>query len=164
MIRSRLTVPYKSVLMNWLIDWLIDNIRMMDGSECDIQIRWIRGANVARGRGPSATFSTEVHHIWISHQRPCFIWLVAWSTTTIKYHFQLTFNFHQQLDERRSTPFARWRYNIRRLHSNNLKCMTVYHCNDTRLTVTRWSFDNDERHVTAFRPISEAARSWSYDK
>jgi len=30
--------------------------------------------------------------------------------------------------------------------------------------VTRWSFDNDERHVTAFRPISEAAHSWSYDK
>jgi len=25
------------------------------------------------------------------------------------------------------------------------------------------SFDNDKRHVTAFRPISEAARSWSYD-
>ena len=31
-------------------------------------------------------------------------------------------------------------------------------------TVTSWSFDNDERHVTAFRPISEAAPSWSYDK
>jgi len=25
------------------------------------------------------------------------------------------------------------------------------------------SFDNDKRHVTAFRPISEAAGSWSYD-
>ena len=36
-----------------------------------------------------------------------------------------------------------------------------------RSTVTRSSFDNDfdndERHVTAFRPISEAAHSWSYD-
>ena len=32
------------------------------------------------------------------------------------------FNFHQQVDERHSTPFARWRYNIRRLHSNQLKC------------------------------------------
>ena len=33
---------------------------------------------------------------------------------------------------------------------------------DTRSTVTRWSFDNAQRHVTAFRPISEAADSWSY--
>jgi len=42
--------------------------------------------------------------------------------------------------------------------------VTVYHYNDTRSTVTRWSFDNDRCHVTAFRPISEAAHSWSYDK
>jgi len=28
----------------------------------------------------------------------------------------------------------------------------------------RSSFDNDECHVTACRPISEAAHSWSYDK
>ena len=42
--------------------------------------------------------------------------------------------------------------------------VTVYHYNDTRSTVTRSSFDNDKRHVTAFRPISEAAHSWSYDK
>jgi len=35
--------------------------------------------------------------------------------------------------------------------------------NDTRSTVTRWSFDNDKPHVTAFRPISETANSWSYD-
>ena len=41
--------------------------------------------------------------------------------------------------------------------------MTVYHSNDTRSTVTRWSFDNDQRHVTAFRPISEVAHSWLYD-
>jgi len=42
--------------------------------------------------------------------------------------------------------------------------VTVYHYNDTRSTATRWSFDNDQRHVMAFRPISEAAHSWSYDK
>jgi len=41
--------------------------------------------------------------------------------------------------------------------------VTVYHYNDTRSTMTRLSFDNDQRHVTAFRPISEAAHSWSYD-
>jgi len=41
--------------------------------------------------------------------------------------------------------------------------VTVCHYNDTRSTVTRWSFHNDQRHVTAFRPMSEAAHSWSYD-
>ena len=41
--------------------------------------------------------------------------------------------------------------------------VTVYHYNDTRSTVTRWLFDNGQRHVTAFRPISEAAHGWSYD-
>jgi len=40
--------------------------------------------------------------------------------------------------------------------------VTVYHYNDTRSTVTRWSFDNDQRNVMAFRTISEAAHSWSY--
>ena len=35
--------------------------------------------------------------------------------------------------------------------------VTVYHYNDTRSTVTRRAFDNDQRHVTALRPISEAA-------
>ena len=28
---------------------------------------------------------------------------------------------------------------------------------------TRSSFNNDERHMMAFRPVSEAAHSWSYD-
>ena len=32
------------------------------------------------------------------------------------------FNFHQQLGERRSTPFTKWHYKIGRLHSNKLKC------------------------------------------
>jgi len=34
---------------------------------------------------------------------------------------------------------------------------------ERHMTVTRSLFDNDQRHVTAFRPISEAAHSWSYD-
>ena len=33
----------------------------------------------------------------------------------------------------------------------------------THVTVKRWTYDNAQRHVTAFRPISEAAHSWSYD-
>jgi len=39
--------------------------------------------------------------------------------------FSYFFNFYQQFGERscvRSTPFATWCCNIRRLHSNNLKC------------------------------------------
>ena len=42
--------------------------------------------------------------------------------------------------------------------------VTIYHYNDTRSTVMRWSFDNDKRHVMIFRPIREARHSWSYDK
>ena len=38
--------------------------------------------------------------------------------------------------------------------------VTIYH---TRSIATHWSFDNDKCHITAFRPISEAAHSWSYD-
>ena len=41
--------------------------------------------------------------------------------------------------------------------------VTVCHYNDTRSTMTRWSFHNDQRHMTAFQPISEAAHSSSYD-
>ena len=37
------------------------------------------------------------------------------------------------------------------------------HYNDTQSTMTYWSFDNDQRHVTAFWPIRKAAHSWSYD-
>ena len=40
----------------------------------------------------------------------------------------------------------------------------VRHWTVWRPIVTRWTFDNAQRHVTAFRPISEAARSWSCDK
>jgi len=40
--------------------------------------------------------------------------------------------------------------------------VTVYHYNDT-VDRDALSFDNDQRHVTAFRPISEAAHSRSYD-
>jgi len=49
----------------------------------------------------------------------------------------------------------------------------VGHLNTSSLKIYHWacqwnnfenrSFDNDERHVTAFRPISEVARSWSRD-
>jgi len=44
------------------------------------------------------------------------------TTNTRKDDFQLILNFQQQLGGRRSTPFGRWRYDIRRLHSNKLKC------------------------------------------
>jgi len=33
------------------------------------------------------------------------------------------------------------------------------HYNDPRSTVKQWTFDNAQRHVTTFWPISEAARS-----
>jgi len=40
--------------------------------------------------------------------------------------------------------------------------VTVHHCNDAVMhgrPLTRSSFDNDKCHVTAFRPISEAAHT-----
>jgi len=33
-----------------------------------------------------------------------------------------------------------------------------------RVTMKRWTYDNAQPNVTVFRPISEAAHSWSYDK
>jgi len=32
-----------------------------------------------------------------------------------------------------------------------------------RVTVKRCTYDNAQRHMMAFQPISEAAHSWSYD-
>ena len=46
---------------------------------------------------------------------------------------------------------------------NDTRWPCVISSNDTRSIVTRSSFDNDERHVTAVRPITEAAHSWSYN-
>jgi len=48
----------------------------------------------------------------------------------------------------------------------NCTYLLVYSSIGTRESsiVTRSAFDNDQRNVTAFRPISEAAHSWSYDK
>ena len=46
-----------------------------------------------------------------------------------------------------------WHYNSR-----------VWHYNVTQGDVKRWTHDNARRNVTAFRTISEAAHSWSYDK
>ena len=38
----------------------------------------------------------------------------------------------------------------------------TYNMSDS-VTVTRRPFDNAQRHVTAFRPVSDAVHSWSYD-
>ena len=40
----------------------------------------------------------------------------------------------------------------------------VRHWTVWRSTVTWWTFDSAQRHMMAFWPISEAARSWSCDK
>jgi len=59
-------------------------ISMMHGSESDIEIWWTRGWNVTRERRTCATFSTEDHRISMSHERPCFICFVVWSTYSLK--------------------------------------------------------------------------------
>ena len=49
----------------------------------------------------------------------------------------------------------------------NIDYFTFYFTSDiimsNGVTVKRWTYDNAQRHVTAFRPISEAAHSWSDD-
>ena len=36
---------------------------------------------------PHVTFSNEDHHIWMSHEWPCFICFVVWPITSLKYDF-----------------------------------------------------------------------------
>ena len=84
------------------------------------------------------------------HERPCFICFVVWPTSSLKLYIVFWDGIYRNASQYR-------------LPSKNAP-VTVYHYNDTRSTVTRWSFDNVKRHVTAFRPISEAAHNWSYDR
>jgi len=64
--------------------WVCDIIQMMHGSEWTLKYDELEVENVARECSPSATFSTEGHHISVSHQRPCFICFVVWPTTSLK--------------------------------------------------------------------------------
>ena len=48
---------------------------MMHGSEWTLKYDEPEVETVARGRSPSAAFSTEGHQIAMSHERPCFIFL-----------------------------------------------------------------------------------------
>jgi len=57
---------------------------MMNGSEWTLKYDEPEVENVARGRSPSATFSTVGHHIPMLHERPCFICFVVWPTTSLK--------------------------------------------------------------------------------
>jgi len=54
-----------------------DIIQMMHGSEWTLKYDESEVENVARGRSPSATFSTEGHRISMSHERLCLTCFVA---------------------------------------------------------------------------------------
>ena len=56
----------------------------MHGSEWTLKYDEPEVENVARGRSPSATFSTVGHHISMSHERPCLICFVVWPNTCLK--------------------------------------------------------------------------------
>jgi len=56
----------------------------MHGSERTLKYDEPEVENVARGHGPSATFSFEGHHITMSHERPCFVCFVVLLTTNLK--------------------------------------------------------------------------------
>ena len=57
-----------------------------------------------------------------------------------------TFSHNMKMSDDRSSDIFTLRENVGRL-----------------IVVNRPTFDNAQSHVTAFRPISEAARSWSDD-
>jgi len=57
---------------------------MMHGSEWTMKYDEPEVENVARGRSPSAAFSTDGHHISMSHRLPCFICFVVWPITSSK--------------------------------------------------------------------------------
>jgi len=59
---------------------------MMHGSEWTLKYDESEVKNVALGHSPSATFSAEGHHISMSHERPCFICFVVWTTTSLTLH------------------------------------------------------------------------------
>ena len=46
---------------------------MKHGHSCDIQIWWPSVENIAPGLRSRGTFSTSVHHIWMSHSLLCII-------------------------------------------------------------------------------------------
>ena len=86
-----------------------------------------------------------------SHERLCVICFVVWQKKTNKNKQNVNKNAEY----------------ILRLHLVNvtwpLRGHPGWHYNVTWVTVKRWTYDNAQRHVMAFRPISEAARCWSCD-
>jgi len=93
---------------------------MKHGHSCDTEIWWPVAENVAPGLHPRATFSTLASSYFNVHSLLCIICImrtndhassVLLHDQPLKYDFKLIFNFHQNSDERRSTPFARWHYN-----------------------------------------------------
>jgi len=149
---------------------------MTHSSEWDMVIWWPEVEN-AEGR-----------HISVSHERLCVICFVVWPTTHKMAAWELCL---QDGGVSEGLP-TRWRcgsfaYNmaaflrvfpqdggnakqIKRKQKQRRICfkfriyLDVRHWTVWRSTVARWTVDNAQHHVTAFRPISEAARSWSYDK
>ena len=59
----------------------VPDVIQLHGSEWTLKYDEPEVENIARGRSPSATFSTEGHHISMSHEQPCFICFVVWPSS-----------------------------------------------------------------------------------
>ena len=105
--------------------------------------------NVTSGCSLSATFSTSGSS-YLNVARTTVLHLFCRMTNHYnKISFlSFIFNFHQQLGERRSTPLARWRYNIQRLHSNKLKCKFLFYFDFSSIFICAWSIFHILRLLT----------------
>ena len=110
---------------------------------------------VTQGRSPSVTCSTEGRPISMSHERLCVICFVVWPT---RFAYKMA-AFLRVLPTRRRQQTKR-KQKQRRIYLTFTRVDIIM---STRVTVKRWTYDNAQSHVTAFRPISEAAHSWSYN-
>ena len=102
----------------------------------------------------------KMSHEGAAHERLCVICFVVWPT---RFAYKMAAFL-------RVLPTSRRRQTKRKQKQRRIYSTSAFSERDTTVIVKRvWRHrrvtrDNAQRHVTAFRPISEAARNWSYDK
>ena len=64
--------------------------------------------NVARGRSPNVTFSTSIHHISMSHERPCFMCFVVFPTANLKLLWRNASEYRPSSKNAHSPNYCSW--------------------------------------------------------
>jgi len=62
---------------------------LLHSSECDLQLWRTEVKNVAWGCSPTATFSTNVYHIWLSYDQLWAVLLIGWNA--VKWRWALSY-------------------------------------------------------------------------